>query len=40
MLGGRLLHIRCVAYIINLIVKDGMTIMDKGTESVRDSVGF
>jgi hypothetical protein len=26
--------------VLNLIVKDGMTIMDKGTERVRDSVGF
>jgi hypothetical protein len=26
--------------VLNLIVKDGMTIMDKGTERVRDSGGF
>jgi hypothetical protein len=31
---------RCAAYIINLIVKDGMAVMDKGIERVRDSVGF
>jgi hypothetical protein len=40
MLGGRLLHMRCAAHIINLIVKDGMIVMDKGIERVRDSVGF
>jgi hypothetical protein len=40
MLDGKLLHMRCAAHIINLIVKDGMTIMDKGIERVHDSVGF
>jgi hypothetical protein len=40
MLGGRLLHMCYAAHIINLIVKDGMTVMDKGIERVRDSVGF
>jgi hypothetical protein len=40
MLDGRLLHMRCAAHIINLIVKDGMAVMDKGIERVRDSVGF
>jgi hypothetical protein len=39
-LGGKLLHMRCAAHIINLIVKDGMTVMDDGIERVRDSVGF
>jgi hypothetical protein len=39
MLHGRLLHMRCAAHIINLIVKDEMTVMDKGIERVRDSVG-
>jgi hypothetical protein len=40
MLHGRLLHMRCAAHIINLIVKDGIAIMEKGIERVRDSVGF
>jgi hypothetical protein len=40
MLDGRLLHMRCAAHIINLIVKYGMAVMDKGLESVLDSVGF
>jgi hypothetical protein len=39
-LDGRLLHMCCAAHIINLIVKDGMTVMDKGIERVHDSVGF
>jgi hypothetical protein len=40
MLDSKLLHIRCAAHIINLIVKDGITLMDKDIERVRDSVGF
>lgn len=40
MLDGKLLHMRCVAHIINLIVKDGMTVMDKGIKKVRNSVAF
>ena len=40
MLNGTLLHMRCAAHIINLIVKDGMTVMEKGVERIRDSVGF
>jgi hypothetical protein len=30
----------CAAHIINLIVKDGMTVIDRSIEKVRDSVGF
>jgi hypothetical protein len=40
LLDGRLLHMRCAAHIINLIVKDGMVVMDKDIERVHDSVGF
>jgi hypothetical protein len=39
-LNGRLMHMRCVAHIINLIVKDGMSFMDQGIERIHDSVGF
>ena len=39
-LDGKLLHMHCAAHIINLIVEDGMTVMDKGIERVRDSVAF
>jgi hypothetical protein len=34
MLDGRLLHMRYAAHIINLIMKDGMAVMDKGLERV------
>lgn len=36
------LYCICVvaAHILNLIVKDGMGIMEKGIEKIRDSVGF
>jgi hypothetical protein len=40
MLDGSLLHMLCAIYILNLIVKDGMSIMEKGIDKVRDSVGF
>jgi hypothetical protein len=40
MLHGRLLHMCYATHIINLIVKNGMTVMDKGIERVRDSVDF
>ena len=40
MLGGKLLHMRCCAHILNLIVKDGLAVLGDGIERVRDSVGF
>uniref|UniRef100_A0ACD5YR72 Uncharacterized protein n=1 Tax=Avena sativa TaxID=4498 RepID=A0ACD5YR72_AVESA len=40
MLGGKLLHMRCCAHILNLIVKDGFAVLGDGTERVRDSVGY
>jgi hypothetical protein len=40
MLKGKLLHMRCATHIINLIVRDGMSVMEEGIERVRDSVGF
>jgi hypothetical protein len=40
MLSGKLMHMRCAAHIINLIIKDGMSIMESDLQRVRESVGF
>ena len=39
-LGGQLFHMHCCAYILNLIVKDGLSIISDAIEKVRDSVNF
>ncbi|KAM0865684.1 hypothetical protein ACQ4PT_043104 [Festuca glaucescens] len=40
MLNGKYLHMRCCAHVLNLIVKDGMNVMEKGIGRVRDSVAY
>lgn len=40
LLRGKLVHMRCCAHILNLIVQDGLKIMGPGLESIRDSVAF
>ena len=35
-----LLHMRCCAHILNLIVKDGLEVVKKGVEKIRDSVAY
>jgi hypothetical protein len=40
MLKGSTLHMRCCAHILNLIVKDGLDIIQKAIERIRDSVAF
>ena len=40
MLEGSLLHMRCAAHILNLIVKDGLDVMEEGIVRVRDNVAF
>ncbi|CAN1759757.1 Putative AC9 transposase [Linum perenne] len=35
---GALLHMRCTAHILNLIVKDGLDVLKSGIEKIRDSV--
>lgn len=39
-LGWRIFYICCCAHILNLIVRDGMSVMEKGVENIRDSVGY
>ncbi|GJY89032.1 zinc finger BED domain-containing protein RICESLEEPER 2-like protein [Tanacetum coccineum] len=39
-LGGELFHMRCYAYILNLIVQDGLSVLGDGIDRVRDSVSY
>ncbi|XP_024961961.1 zinc finger BED domain-containing protein RICESLEEPER 2-like [Cynara cardunculus var. scolymus] len=39
-LKGKLFHMRCCAHIINLIVQDGFSMIEKTIKNVRDSVSF
>jgi len=39
-LGGQLFHMRCCAHILNLIVKDGLSIIANVIEKVRDNANF
>lgn len=38
--GGKIFHVRCCAHIINLLVKDGLNVIDKFISNVRDSVKY
>ena len=38
MLGGFILHMRCAAHVLNLIVQDGLSLIGDGIERIRDSV--
>ncbi|KAK9756358.1 hypothetical protein RND81_01G091200 [Saponaria officinalis] len=40
MLKGSFLHLRCSAHILNLIVKDGLDVIESGIVKVRDCVSF
>jgi hypothetical protein len=35
-----LLHMRCVAHILNLIVKDSFEVLKDGIDRIRDSVAY
>ncbi|XP_051228633.1 zinc finger BED domain-containing protein RICESLEEPER 2-like [Lolium perenne] len=37
---GKLLHIRCAAHVLNLIVQDGLKTMDSVVDNVRNSVKY
>ena len=38
MFGGSMLHMRCAAHILNLIVQDELSLIGDGIERIRDSV--
>jgi len=40
MLEGKLLHMRCAAYILNLIVKDGLEVIKNSIAKIHESVAF
>ena len=37
---GSMLHMRCVAHVLNLIVQDGLDVIGPCIEKIRESVGF
>ncbi|KAM5546469.1 zinc finger BED domain-containing protein RICESLEEPER 2-like [Rosa sericea] len=39
-LGGKHLHVRCLAHILNLIVKSGLAILDRAIASIRNAVKY
>jgi hypothetical protein len=40
MLDGKLLHMRCAAHILNLIVKDGLEVIKDSIAKIRESVAY
>ena len=39
-LGGKFLHMRCSAHILNLIVKDGLDVIGNGIKRIHDYTAF
>ena len=39
-LNGELLHMRCCAHILNLIVRDGLSVIGDSIDKIRDSVAY
>jgi hypothetical protein len=40
MMKGNLFHMRCCVHILNLIVQDGLSVIEDGIERIRDSVSY
>jgi hypothetical protein len=40
MLQGKLIHMRCACHILNLVVKDGMSVIEYGIDSIREMWDF
>ena len=37
---GSMLHMRCVAHVLNLIFQDGLNVIGSCIEKIRESMGF
>ncbi|KAH9716179.1 BED-type domain-containing protein [Citrus sinensis] len=40
LMGGKLFHMRCTAHILNLIVKEGLSVISEGVAKIHASVAF
>ncbi|PRQ16699.1 putative ribonuclease H-like domain-containing protein [Rosa chinensis] len=39
-LGGKFMHVRCLAHILNIIVRAGLTIMDRSCAAIQNAVKY